>query len=102
MKNLTRKNRTIFLLTLLSLALSACGGEENSPAMTEAGQSPKETETLTEAEPDNGRSGVKDSLPSDLDFGGAEIRLLARGGDQDTLREFFSEGTNGEIINVAI
>jgi len=55
------------------------------------------------------RENTPDSLPDDLDFGGAEFRILHRNGDNglygdgDVFEvEVFAEAENGDIINDAI
>ena len=50
---------------------------------------------------DNGRSGVKDDLPADLDLGGQTVRFMVRAGDLDTSSEFIAEATNGDVVNDA-
>ena len=93
------------VVLLLSASLAACadstsGDAQSRETMPAAGADT--TAAADEAEPDNGRSGVRDSLPDDLDFGGETIRFKVRAGDYDTQSEFIAEATNGEVVNDAV
>lgn len=87
------------LLTMLTFA--SCGGGEGVTAdvTTTAVDTAAETQVQEE---DNGRLNAKDNLPDDLDFNGAEVRVLSRTGDPDTLIEFVSETATGEVVNDAV
>jgi len=99
----TNKLRLGALLLLASLAFAACGdaGTAKDAADTKA---PENTDAVTAAveKEDNGRSGVEDNLPDDLDFGGETVRFMVRAGDLDTSSEFIAEATNGEVVNDAV
>lgn len=103
--------KTLFpaiLVTCLCIAgtvITSCGGKgEEAETQKQAGTSTPDTEKTEAEDPaeKNGRSDVKDSLPDTLDFGGETVRVLARGGDDDVKIEFFSESTNGEVVNDAV
>lgn len=97
-----------FLMLTGSVSCSSGGtNEEKSTAPDGASQqtaaSPEIAAEIADEEPaGNGRSDVKDSLPDDLDFGGATIHFYTRGGDRDTLMEFQAEELNGEVVNDAV
>ena len=108
-----KKNAVVSLLlaALLAAGTVSCSGggtnEEKSTtpdnAAVEAALTPSGTDETAEEEPEgNGRSDVKDSLPDDLDFGGATLHFYTRGGDRDTLMEFQAEALNGEVVNDAV
>lgn len=106
MKINTYKAKPIGISALLAClcvtgALFSCGeGSTTDPANTDSAPS---GEALTEPiDTGNGRSDALDSLPETLDFDGAVVKLLARGGDIDVKAEFFSEGTNGDVVNDAV
>ncbi len=99
------KKRTLsMMLAILAVAgaVSACGdaGDAETKETNAVGTTAAVTEA-EEAEEDNGRSGVKDNLPDDLDLGDQTIRFMVRAGDLDTSSEFIAEATNGEIVNDA-
>jgi len=106
-----RKSAVSLLLAFLMLtgaASCSSGGtneEKGTAPETTAGAS-EVTPAAAEEEPEepegNGRSNVKDSLPDDLDFGGATLHFYTRGGDRDTLMEFQAEELNGEVVNDAV
>ncbi|MCR4906734.1 MAG: hypothetical protein K6A33_11715 [Clostridiales bacterium] len=108
MKNL----KMLKLLSLLLAALllfAACGQTdiqaENSGETAGSGalQPDGTTVEAEEEEPEgNGRSEIPDSLPPDLDFGGAEVRVFCRAGDADTAMEFIADELNGEVVNDAV
>ncbi|MCQ2431924.1 MAG: hypothetical protein MJ175_04895 [Clostridia bacterium] len=98
--------KTVFTAACLisALVMGACGESAQNLVSENPSQDHAQTTVAAEnvEEPGNGRSDVKDSLPADLDFGGAEVRLLTRGGDADTEIEFYSEKENGEVVNDAV
>ena len=61
-----------------------------------------EIEPVEEEPEGNGRSEVPDSLPPDLDFEGAEIRVFCRAGDRDTEMEFIADDMTGDVVNDAV
>jgi len=99
----------IWIVILLAPALLSCkkpnaadndGSLSDDPAQADE-NAVDPTEALLENTPD--------SLPGDLDFGGAELRVLHRNGDNgyygdgDIFEiEVFAESENGDIINDAI
>ncbi len=108
-----KNGRRILSLLLAALMLAgtiSCSSGGNGTADTPVG-SPEVTSNpgVPDAPADdpeepqgNGRSEVKDSLPDDLDFGGATLHFYTRGGDRDTLMEFQAEELNGEVVNDAV
>ena len=99
------KRTLSMMLALLTAAgvLSACG--DAGTGETKQTNASTTTAAVTNAEEvveDNGRSGVKDTLPTDLDLGGQTVRFMVRAGDLDTSSEFIAEATNGEIVNDAV
>lgn len=102
MKN--KKLRIAAALLLLTAAVTACAdaGSTTTETQNPSGETASAvTEAPVEKE-DNGRSGVEDNLPDDLDLGGETIRFMVRAGDLDTSSEFIAESTNGEIVNDAV
>ena len=86
-------------LMLASLTFAGCSGGGNGkddetaadPGVSAQDAVPGTPEDLADEPEGNGRSNVKDSLPDDLDFGGATLHFLTRGGDRDTEMEFKAE-----------
>ena len=108
------KNRmrilSLLLAALLLWGTVSCSSGGNgatdeptaSPALTADAPTADALAEDPEEPAGNGRSNVKDSLPDDLDFGGATLHFLTRGGDRDTRMEFEAEELNGEVINDAV
>ncbi len=100
----------ILSLLLAALLLAGCSGGGNGkddetaadPGISAEEPVPGDPDDTGEEPEGNGRSNVKDSLPDDLDFGGATLHFLTRGGDRDTEMEFKAEELNGEVINDAV
>ena len=108
-----KNGRRILSLLLAALMLAgavSCSGGGNGltddpagkPEVTSDAGIPAVTADDPEEPQGNGRSEVKDSLPDDLDFGGATLHFYTRGGDRDTLMEFEAEELNGEVVNDAV
>ena len=107
----TMKKKPILSLLLAALlfiqTVSCSSGGTNEEKETQADNAAVEEApapgSQEEEEPEgNGRSDVKDSLPDDLDFGGATLHFFTRGGDRDTQMEFQAEELNGEVVNDAV
>lgn len=97
------KKTMCLLLAMLSCAsAAACAGQEVDSASQTSAASVSESETSAPEETGNGRSEVRDALPDDLNFNGESIRVLTRAGDEDTKREFYSEGVDAEVVNDAV
>ena len=97
---------SILFLFILPVAFS-CSKQNSEDGLLQNGDSKIEENTPGAAESTNG--DTPDSLPGDLDFGGAEFRVLHRNGndgyygDGDVFEiEVFSEAENGDIINDAV
>lgn len=89
-------------LLLAALLLASCG---SGTATTQGSETTTDTQTTTAAETEeegSGRKNAKDTLPDDLDFGGAALRIQARGGDEDVRSEFYAEEATGEVVNDAV
>ena len=98
------KRTLSMMLALLTAAgvLSACGDAGTGETkQTNASTTTAAVTDATDVVEDNGRSGVKDTLPAALDLGGQTVRFMVRAGDLDTSSEFIAEATNGEIVNDA-
>lgn len=98
------KRTLSMMLAVLAVAgaVSACG--DAGAGETKGTNAIGTTVAVTDAEEiveDNGRSGVKDDLPADLDLGGQTVRFMVRAGDLDTSSEFIAEATNGDVVNDA-
>jgi ABC-type glycerol-3-phosphate transport system substrate-binding protein len=98
------KRTLSMMLAVLAVAgaVSACG--DAGSGETKETNAVGTTAAVTDAEEiveDNGRSGVKDDLPADLDLGGQTVRFMVRAGDLDTSSEFIAEATNGDVVNDA-
>lgn len=95
------------ILACLMTCLASCSetndetdaAENKNPADTV--ETSEETEAEAANDAGNGRSDVKDSLP-ELDFNGKEIKVYARGGDNDTLMEFSADEMTGDVVNDAV
>ena len=103
--------KTIFRIVSLIMAglmivfcFPACSESNENAADNTEQSSPiavtDQADTVEDEHPEgNGRSEVPDSLPPDLDFGGAEVRVFCRNGDGDTAMEFVADELNGEVVN---
>lgn len=90
------------LAVLTISAFCACSGGTgvSEKVNATAAESDQAAET-EETEAQDMRSSAKDDLP-ELDFEGGELRVLARGGDEDVKIEFFADGETGDIVNDAV
>ena len=89
----------LIVLTMLLSAFAGCG---ETPASSDGGETtaaPSQADAETEA-PETETQYVPDSLPDDLDYGGAAFRVFGWSGP--VLVEFYVEEQNGEIVNDAI
>lgn len=87
-------------LLLAALLLASCGN--GTGTVTEQDTTADTQGTIVETEVQEGRQYTKDNLPDDLDFGGATLRIQARGGDEDVRSEFYAEEATGEVVNDAV
>ena len=91
------KHRTAALMLLSALLLASCGEAAGTPAgeNKETDAQPGETAAVTEED-----TYVYDSLPADLDLGGAAVSIHVRG-DANSFLEVSAEQT-GEVLDDAI
>ncbi|GHU38636.1 hypothetical protein FACS1894105_12780 [Clostridia bacterium] len=84
-------------LAILTSPILSCADNANSneQATTSGGNSGSTQSADSTSETD---SVVKDSLPDNLDFGGAVINMHVRN-DVDSAYEFLAEGENADIVN---
>ena len=101
--------RILSLMLAVLLLFPSCSqteihsGEENGATSEGTVQEHNAEIEPAEEEPEgNGRSEVPDSLPPDLDFEGAEIRVFCRAGDRDTEMEFIADDMTGDVVNDAV
>ncbi len=99
------KKRIALLLAALMLvgSLAACAGGGDTTETTAAPVTPNSPADTTVAEtesPYDENGYLKDSLPADLNFGGAEVTTLYW--EDVEKQEFFAEEQTGEIVNDAI
>ena len=100
--------KKIFILFVSAILFTAsCAGDINEDTQNNAPEDGAVSEAASEPEKDD--RAVSDDLPGDLDFGGAEFRVLHRNGnngyygDGDVFEiEVFAEAETGDIINDAI
>ena len=89
-----QKLTALLLAMLLMLPVFAsCGETEGTETETAADTADMETEAAD--------TGLKSSLPADLDFGGATVTIHARGDDNSWL-EVQADEANGEVLNDTI
>lgn len=89
-------------LLLAALLLASCGNGTTENKETTPVSDTDNANNVEETEEQTGRKYTKDNLPDDLDFGGAALRIQARGGDDDTRSEFYAEEATGEVLNDAV
>lgn len=91
------KRSILVVVALLSAAMVSCGDSASVIDQTTDGVD----STTSEASAVETESTIlKDNLPDDLDFGGAQISVLARGND-DSYLEIDAEN-DGDVVNDAI
>lgn len=96
---MTKFTTRLLLIALLAGSLAACAEKADpadTPTVTTA------AETVFVEDEGNGREFAKDNLPDDLNFGGRKVRILSRGGDNDTKFEFYCEEMYGDVVNDSI
>ncbi len=87
-----KKSLSIALLLTILFASVSCSGEQ-TPTETAA-----ETLASTDTESTAADNGIADSLPADLSFGGADVRIAAGGGDDIKMYEIGIDEAEGEIV----
>lgn len=98
--NMLRSNITKLLLLSLTVSLLAsCGAEAASPASETARTNGNDTETPA-AETVTENNYLSDNLPADLDLGGVQLKVLARGND-DSYQEIDAED-DGDVVHSAV
>lgn len=92
--------RTLSLSTALLLTMTSIScGQNEANEVTSADTKDTASEIVTE-DPDS-RTSAKDDLP-ELNYNGAALRILSRGGDNDTRIEFNIEEESGDIVEDAV
>ena len=105
--NIVKRGTAVLLTALICIsALISCGGNgaESPSADVIQTQSADAENAVTEAIETNayGNEIIPDDLPSDLDFGGIDIRILHRSdGDQLDL-EIFAADESGDVVETAV
>lgn len=97
---MNKKLISLFLLASMAAAsLASCGGDGSG---TNNDTTASSGETTTEAVDDNldSHGFLKDEIPADTKFGGAEVSMLIREAKADT--EFFVEEATGDIVDDAL
>lgn len=95
-----KKNAPLsLLLAALLLTGAACGSEDTQDTAPHTGDTV--TDTDSDAAETESETLYADHLPDDLDFGGATVRIHARG-DEDSLMEVAVVELNGDALNDAI
>lgn len=88
------------LMLIGSLAACAGGDSADTTAAHDQSLSPAETTAAETESPYDENGYLKDSLPADLNFGGAEVTTLYW--EDVEKQEFFAKEQTGEIVNDAI
>ena len=87
------------LLLCMLLCAASCGGADAPAADDTMADSTADVQT----EPDVSlRENTPDTLPDDLDFGGAKVRIAVNGSEAVMTREVGLEETNGDVVNDAL
>ncbi|MFQ9148792.1 MAG: hypothetical protein ACLR5G_11195 [Eubacteriales bacterium] len=97
---MNKKLISLFLLASMAAAsLASCGGDGSG---TNNDTTASSGETTTEAVDTNldSHGFLKDEIPADAKFGGAEVNMLIREAKADT--EFFVEEATGDIVDDAL
>ena len=110
MKIKVEKLIALFIIFTVCAVLFACADDDPQDTQNTQDYIPGEIPAEEPAdEPDTDEWNISDDLPDDLDFGGAELRVLHRNGengyygDGDIFEiEVFSETETGDIVNDAI
>ena len=104
----------VILCALMLLSAVACGKATEDPADTTAAQGDATSASVgdtTTAAPEEtgpaldewGREIIEDSVPKDLDFKGATLKILSRSDAKNRWRvDFYSPEINGEVLNDAV
>lgn len=104
------KRVLLIIIVLLTVSSSACSQNNAEDQTDNASQgtpieSSNDSEASAETLPEentNSRENTPDSLPADLDFGGATVTVLHRGGDASTTLEVVAEEYTADIVASAI
>ena len=93
------KLSNLLLLSLTVSLLTSCGAEAASPASENTSANENNTETPA-AETVTENNDLSDNLPADLDLGGVQLKILARGND-DSYQEIDAED-DGDVVHSAV
>ena len=97
------KRKIALLLTILMLMPLAASCSESAQNGDETGSSqstPVAADNVEEAVPDV-ETKMKDDVPADLDFGGADVRVAHREGERGQ-KEIYVEEDTGDALDSAI
>lgn len=110
-----KKLMALLLCALMLVSVVACGKTEDPAATTTAAQNDgtsASADTTTAAPEETGpeldkwgREVVEDTVPTDLDFGGKTLNILARldtTGKNRWRVDFYAPDLNGEVLNDAV
>ena len=112
-----KRMMALLLCALMLFSAVACGAADKAADTTTAavqdGTADASADTTTEAVPEQtgpaldkwGREVVEDTVPTDLDFGGKTLNILARldtAGKNRWRVDFYSPEVNGEVLNDAV
>ena len=92
MKNI-QKAGSLLLVIVFLMSLAACG---ETAAETEPVETAADTVAVEETEPE-----LKDNLP-DLDYAGADMRVLHFGSESATLKDALGDDAGGDIVSDAV
>jgi ABC-type glycerol-3-phosphate transport system substrate-binding protein len=103
MKPAINSIKRVSALLICAAMLFGCAGQTSSDL---SGESAANTDVNNENIENNENSGnsranAPDSLPA-LNFEGQNLRVLARGGDEDVIIEFYAEQQDGDVVNEAV
>lgn len=112
-----KRMMALLLCALMLFSAVACGAADKTADTTTAavqgGTADASADTTTETAPEQtgpeldkwGREVVEDTVPTDLDFGGKTLNILARldtAGKNRWRVDFYSPEVNGEVLNDAV
>lgn len=91
----------VMVLLMMLTVLAACANEADPVDVTEAANDEEVEETTAEVTETN-RSQTKDSLPDDIDFEGAVIRIMARDDDNQLALDISAPEDTGDVVETAV
>ena len=91
----------VFILCLSVFVFASCNDGDSSQATTANFHGGQNTDLNGDDLREDVTEEIRDSLPSDLDFGGETLNLLIRS-DVSLIEEFYAEEETGELFSDAI